>query len=265
MNKRNDIQIFIMCHKVVPYGLRDDSLYTPLEVGAAIRNEHCSEFRDDCDKDNISILNPYYSEITGQYLLWKKIERGEYIGDYIGQEQYRRRLEFHQNFDFSQIFKHYDVIACKPINLEINDTFGSNVVYGQFGVCHNLEHLDTVQQIIETDFPLMLEDYNRFIKNGRKLYYSNSYILSTENYKQYSKFLFYVLNEMAKIENLTTIGDIETRVSKDVNEGKTDNRFIYQKQIFSFVAERLWTLWVQHKYNGKIFEVPYTLMENTGI
>lgn len=265
MEKRKDIQIFIMCHKVVPYGLRNDSLYTPLEVGAATRDIHCAELKDNVDEDNISIFNPYYSELTGQYLLWKRIERGEYTGQYIGQEQYRRRLEFQQYFDFSQIFRHYSVIGCKPINFSIDQNFGANTLYKQFGVSHNTKYLDVAENIIKKDFTLIYQNWDKYIKNGNLLYYSNSYILPTSEYCKYNRFLFCVLKQVAEIENLVSAQNIEERVKRDIADGVAENLPIYQKQIFSFLAERLWTLWVRSNYEGKIFEVPYTLMENSGI
>ena len=126
MNKRNDIKGYIFCHKPVEYGIWDNSLYTPLEVGAALRDNHCAELRDNTG-DNVSDWNEILAENSGIYWIWKnKPESAKYILNC----QYRRRLLFEEDTDFDKIFSKFDVIVPQPLK----------VLYGlqvQYIACHS--------------------------------------------------------------------------------------------------------------------------------
>lgn len=58
-------KMFVMTHKRFPHPEMEG--FFPLQVGSALR-EDMGYIRDDTG-DNISDLNPYYSELTGQYWL----------------------------------------------------------------------------------------------------------------------------------------------------------------------------------------------------
>lgn len=70
-----DTKIFIYTHKAVDYGVWENELYVPLEVGAA-RREPIYQCRDNVG-DNISEWNAMYAENTGLYWLWKQLENSK--------------------------------------------------------------------------------------------------------------------------------------------------------------------------------------------
>ena len=74
------IRIFVCCHK--PYDGYSDEVYTPLHVGRAISTctDEMKNMIGDDTGDNISEKNPYYSEATGIYWIWKNVHDVEYVG-----------------------------------------------------------------------------------------------------------------------------------------------------------------------------------------
>ena len=80
------IVVAVATHK--PYRMPTDPIYLPLHVGAALRPEVCAGMQGDNTGDSISERNPYYSELTGLWWLWRNVE-----ADYRGLVHYRRHLE----------------------------------------------------------------------------------------------------------------------------------------------------------------------------
>ena len=76
------IKIIVATHKqfVMP---QDKELYLPIHVGCEGKKD--LGFQGDNTGDNISVLNPYYCELTGLYWAWKNLEC-----DYLGLVHYRR-------------------------------------------------------------------------------------------------------------------------------------------------------------------------------
>ena len=78
----SSMKIYVLTHKKFDYEKND--LYEPLLNGSALLNEDFGYTRDDTG-DNISNLNPYYAELTGEYWAWKNSNV-----DIIGFCHYRR-------------------------------------------------------------------------------------------------------------------------------------------------------------------------------
>ena len=105
----------ILCYHKKNFQLLNDSVVTPLQVGAAFNYNIC-DLKDNTG-DNISDKNYFYVENTGIYWIWKNIKDVKYKG----QMQYRRPLEgVNENMDFDKIFSEYDVITCTPFNHPAN-------------------------------------------------------------------------------------------------------------------------------------------------
>ena len=79
-----DIKVIVATHK--EYQMPSDKLYLPLHVGAD-SNKNKTSFKKDNTKDNISIKNPYFCELTGLYWAWKNLK-----ADYVGLAHYRRHF-----------------------------------------------------------------------------------------------------------------------------------------------------------------------------
>ena len=81
------IQILIAAHKISE--LPKNSLFLPVEVGAANRKVHLPGYQRDDAGDNISAKNPNYCELTAIYWGWKNLDC-----DYCGIMHYRRFFSF---------------------------------------------------------------------------------------------------------------------------------------------------------------------------
>lgn len=247
-NKRTDAQIFILGHKAVDYGVWDNALYTPLEVGAALR-EPVFAVRDNTGA-NISDWNQIYAETTGTY--W--IANNTYFS-YAGQCQYRRRLEFPLDFDFKSAFEKYGAICAEPINI--------GNVYDQYCLCHCKQDMDLVEAIINDKYPQLAEAYEKYIKKSGALYYSNSFVLNGDDYKEYAEVLFGIL-DIFKEERQWNTPEEALRLIGDEVKKRTRGRargVAYQSQVFGFLSERLWTMWVQSKFTGRIKNIKYKKYE----
>lgn len=96
-NQKNDqktekpvIKIGVACHK--PSELPENSLFLPVQVGAALAKKPLQGVTPDNQGEHISQKNPSYCELTAQYYLWKNVE-----ADFYGLCHYRRYLCFKKN------------------------------------------------------------------------------------------------------------------------------------------------------------------------
>ena len=241
-------RIWIIGHKDVPYGwYEDNALYEPLQVGFGDRY---ATYRDSDGKDNKAQWNAVMAECTGTYYIWKY----GLVTDYVGQCQYRRRIYFKEHTDFDAIFADCDVIAAKPLML------GRGNVYNQYAFCHNKKDLDDAKAVIDERFPWLSKDYDEYILHGRKLYYSNSFVMPKYLFDSYCRFLFTVLEGIRERRGWKTPEDAVKEVDEDMKAGRRPKTrgLNYQCQVLAFLSERLWTMWVQ-AYRVK--EMDYTKFE----
>ena len=250
MEKRTDAQIYIYTHKPLDYGIWDNQLYTPLEVGAYYR-EPVEKVRDNRG-DNMSEWNPILAETTGTYWIWKNAPKDL---KYIGTCQYRRRIEFPEDENFDELFNKCDVVAVEPIE-NCNPWL-------QYTWCHSERDMKDLKAAIVDLYPDMLQDFERYIEAGSKIFYSNSFILRHEDFDEYCKFLFGIFEwfqaERGWVDPAKAIEDIKNEILDGSRHN--DRGYRYQSQLFGFLGERLWTLWVQTKFS-RVCLVPYKKYEN---
>ena len=191
--------------------------------------------------DNISEKNSYFVETTGIYWIWKNTS-----SDYIGQMQYRRHLCVNPNY-IESILKDYDIITATPLRfpypLEI-----------QYMYKHNLNDILEIKNIIDRLYPEYSLSYDKYIKNGNIIFYSNSFITRREIYDDLCKFCFSILFEFEKKYNLQNEEDRYNHAKealmnyieeKEVSHSGEDN-IIYQSRFCGYLFERLVTLYIFH-------------------
>ena len=83
----SSIRLFVCCHE--NKSIAENPLLVPIQVGAALAQEHFSGFLYDDTGDNISERNRSYCELTAQYWAWKN-----YKADFYGLFHYRRYFVF---------------------------------------------------------------------------------------------------------------------------------------------------------------------------
>lgn len=274
--KDDNIKIYSLCYDKKEFQFLNDAVITPLQVGASNGKNVC-ELKDNT-LDNISDKNYFFVEGTGTYWIWKNVKNCKYKG----QMQYRRPLSgVSESMDFEEIFKGYDVITCKPFNHPENSKptkenpmcIPAQTVEGGYGFSNCLDDLLVLEMAIKMYHSDYAEDYDKYIKNGENLYYSNGFILKAEDFDRYAEFMFDCLNHYLELTNIKNQEDLINHVKYNLEVGKYirykeneigDERIIkWQSEIGGFLSERIWTLWLQHNFSkDRIYELPYIKMEN---
>lgn len=189
----NKIKIFVASHK--PTEIYSDDLYKPIHVGRAIST--CTDQMDmigDDTGDNISEKNPYYSELTAQYWVWKNYNDSEYIG-----------------------FCHYRRYFAKSLTpIEIEKMFNSGVDVFVVGPCWrrytrwnflqtfvSSEDLAIMQMVVRKIYP----DYYKTLSGYAYDFVDyplNMFICKKDLFDKYAEWLFAILFECEKHVRLSS-------------------------------------------------------------
>lgn len=239
------IYIGVAAHK--PYDIVNDIGYQPVQVGAAL-HEKIEGFDSDSKGDNISELNPYFSELTALYYIWKNVD-----ADYKGIVHYRRyfgRKSFHNRFksaSFDEIISSNEVQGilqksdailpkCRNYYIESNKS--------HYAHAHNVDDLVTIRKIIESDYPRYLPSFDA-VMNRTKAHMFNMFVMKRTYFDEYSEWLFDILfkaQQMIDIKNYS----------------------IQEARVFGFLSELLLDVWLGvHPLNTT--ELPVLYLENEHI
>ena len=216
-----NIKIFVMTHKL--FERPKDPMYVPLQVGHALHGTLDETYlRDDDGEDNISAQNPYFSELTGMYWIWKQCRDTDYVGicHYrrfpVIKEGGRERLMTER--DCERLLGEYDLITTEMLTLHSN-------YYDGFAVDHNLYDLQVTAQVVQEKYPLHYDCFERLVHSNR-VYFGNICVMPKPLYDQYCAWLFDILFE------------VQRRIDVTGYDG-------YRKRVFGFLSEFLQTVWVQ--------------------
>lgn len=235
-----DIKILVAAHK--KYWMPDDSVYLPIQVGAALHP--ALGYVSDNTGDNISAKNPNYCELTALYWAWKNLDC-EYIGlchyrRYFGHTVYSKDVEKKKSaiftkVDYENLLTKYDVILPKTRNYYIE------TVRSQYEHAHIKKDLDETEKIIAEKYPGYSDAFTR-VMNRRKLYILNMFVMTKSLFDEYCTWLFDILFELEKRTDMTGYDTYEAR-------------------LFGFISERLFNVWLERQ-NLKTCEVPVVFLEN---
>lgn len=274
--KNDDVKIYSLCYSRKNFKFIDDSVVTPLQVGSDLSKTDVCELKDNTG-DNISSKNYFYIENTGTYWIWKNVKNAKYKG----QMQYRRPISsVNETMDFDNIFSIYDVITCTPFNHPENSVptkekpmyIPAQTVEEGYSFSNCKDDILILEMIINMYYPEYKESYKKYIKEGENLYYSNGFILKSEDYDRYCEFLFDCLEKYQNFVDVSTEQKLYERVRYNMEVGKypkhlsketqTASAIRWQMSIGGFLSERIWTLWLLHNFKEeKILKLPYIKME----
>ena len=205
-----DISIYILTHKKFDYEKND--IYKPLLNGAALLNEDFGYLRDDTG-DNISNLNPYYAELTGEYWAWKNSK-----SDIIGFCHYRRYfsktifLKKLEKEDIESILDNYDIIVpqrlktSKPLIESIGKKSMLKIDNDEMHKSlHTKQDYLKLREIIKEKSPEYLESYDEML-NGKYVFLYNMFICRKEILDGYFTWLFMILEEFRKTTDFSKYG-----------------------------------------------------------
>ncbi|OFX63381.1 MAG: hypothetical protein A2066_09900 [Bacteroidetes bacterium GWB2_41_8] len=251
-SKSKSIKIYAFHYK--PGALIDtDPIYHPIMAGNVLVPENSSVQGDDSG-ENISAKNPWYSELTGIYWVWKNTRQ-----DITGTCHYRRfftaqpeplayklkRLFYYPaglykkrigliyttntelfapriltNIEIKKLLSQYDAILPQARKLKYT-------VETHYQRYHDINDLNLLKSLIAEKHPDYIEAFES-VMIGKRLYANNMFILKDQQFQEFMAWGFDVVFEF------------ERRI-------ELKNYTEYQKRILGFVAERLLNVWFQKK------------------
>lgn len=228
------IKIFVLTHKKFDENL-DESIYTPLLNGSALHDDDFGYLRDD-SSDNISKLNPYYAEMTGEYWAWKNAKC-----DIIGFCHYRRyfakgiSLKKLEKTDIEKILLNYDIIIPNKVNMGMTHIEDIEKTYKYNNIGPKIEEYHKLRDVIESDYPEYLSSFDELL--GEKSGYGyNMFICRKDLADDYFEWLFDILDK------------VNNRI--DYSEYDED-----KKRILGYLSERLLNVYIKNN-DLKIKEKP---------
>ena len=232
------IEIFVLTHK--EFEVPKDSIYAPILNGSSSHEDDFGYLRDDSG-DNISDLNNYYAEMTGEYWVWKNSK-----ADIIGFCHYRRyfakniTLKILEKEDIEEILNDYDIIMPNKAHMGMTniDDIKKTREYLDYGPY--LEEYCKLRDLIESDYPDFLEYYDEML-NSKECHWFNMFICRKELADDYFEWIFEILGKM---ENII-----------DFNKYPED-----QRRILGFLSERLINIYIK-KNNLKVKEKPILISD----
>lgn len=228
--------IYVLTHK--EFEIPHDDLFVPLLNGSSSHEDDFGYQRDDTG-DNISDLNEYYAELTGEYWTWKNSNV-----DIIGFCHYRRyfakniSLKLLEKSEIEEILTQYDIIMPDKIhmgmsNIEEIKESKKNIDYGP-----NIEEYYKLREVISKNYPDYLQYYDEML-NEKECYWFNMFICKKEVADEYFEWLFGILKIMENEIDFSNYGD-------------------GQKRILGFLSERLINVFIK-KNNLRVKEKPLYL------
>lgn len=231
----------------------EDNFYKAIQVGK--KNSQLElKMINDADGDNISDKNNIFSELTGWYWIWKNAKH-----DFVGTSHYRRYFTIEQPSVVRKICKLFLILAGQKkkrhglfqVNSQKrwkNKILGKEQVkmlmqdydalvpvkkifpysvYEQYKRRHKEEDITLTRKIIEEKQPGYLEAFDKTFES-KEMYPFNMFVLPWKLFDEYMNWLFPILFELEK-------------------RSKIDFNNHYQKRVCAFIAERLQTVWFEHK------------------
>lgn len=228
-----NIIIYVLTHK--KFNLEENNIYKPLFNGSALQKDTFGYLRDDFG-ENISKLNPYYAEMTGEYWVWKNSN-----ADIIGFCHYRRYfaknilLKKLEKDDIEEILNDYDIILPNKAHMGMTNIEDIKKTREYLNYGPYLEEYCKLRTILEEYYPDYVPYYDEML-NSKECYWFNMFICKKELANDYFTWVF----------------DILEKVKDKIDFKKYDEN---QRRILGFLSERLINVYVK-KNNLKIKEKP---------
>ena len=224
------LKIFVCTHK--PFYMFKDDILKPIHVGKQLSNLNLGYDGDDTG-DHISYKNENYCELTALYWIWKNCK--DY--DIVGLCHYRRF--FHNNqggnlfglFYENKLFQFSDFLNLKqlevlPDEIIVPEPLILNTsVIEHYSIYHTLDDLEIVKEELTKLFPDYTKSFELAMED-KFLYPFNMLVAQRHLIDAYCNWLFPILTNTEQ----------RLKISDDQ----------YQKRVFGFFGERLFTVWLYH-------------------
>ena len=190
----------------------------PIQVGAALTEKIMWPVRDN-QGENISVKNRQYCELTALYWIWKNVK-----WEYVGLCHYRRTFQISKEQIRKLLHSDIDIVVTVPVLNFPN-------VRRQYCLDHSENDWNIMLKAIDTLCP-NYQNAVEVVQSGNFYYAYNMFIAKKEILNQYCEWLFPILQFC------------EDRIGK-----KEDS---YQNRYPGFLAERLFTIFLEHHKEYKL-------------
>ncbi len=180
------VKILVAQHK--PAKVYGNDIYTPIHVGKAISASDLGILGDDTG-ENISLLNPYYCELTAQYWAWKNLHNV----DYIGLCHYRRYFKTEvTNENIDEIMSDCDIILTKRITLRTN-------ILHWYSSCLIPEDIALFHLYMSKLYNNDLNVYHNYYLRRNWINPANMFICAKDLFNDFCAWQFGILNDLFEI------------------------------------------------------------------
>ena len=237
---KSSLSIFIVTHK--PIVVPDDKGYIVIQAGSAFGS--ISGLLQDNTADNISDKNPFFSELTAHYWIWKNVQ-----SEYVALMHYRRFFS-PRNVGFKYLgfdvactsdlvseLEKIDIIISEPFVFFHPGTSIPETVEQHYVRYHGFEFL-IARKLLVSKHPDYVSTFDAVMRNN-KLFANNLMAMKKSTFDAYCEWAFPLFFEIELAIDL-----------KKYDE--------YQKRVIAFLSERLFTVWVL--YNKKNLSVTHRNM-----
>jgi hypothetical protein len=231
---------YVLTHKKINELKLSD--YSILQVGKFFTDEVHADLND-YTGDNISIKNKNYSELTGQYWVWKNKLGSNNVG-FVHYRRFFSKSHFSINKKYyltsklaSKIFLKYDIILPKKLyfwNFNVAKTYENGNGYEK--------DLILTRKSIELLYPSYIETFDSFLKTHNGFYF-NMFVTKSDIYNDYMTWLFEILFHL------------ESNLS-------IESYNVQEARVFGYISELLLNVYVQ-KNKLKIKEYPVIFVEES--
>lgn len=234
MNEEN-IDIFVCTHK---------------DFEPVVKSEVYKILDSRSIKANLPLDDKFYSELYHMKYVYDNVK----LKKYVGFCQYRKYFSFLDEFpDFEKLFSDFDCIIASVMNFETD-------LIRQYSTVGNVEDLFIIESIIMNKFPEYYEVAKAYL-NGKQIILGNMFIMKSEDFKKYCKFVFGVLDEYLGIIGLDITQRIWNRKQYYLKGYYPNNTIEYQYRIGGQMGERLTGIFM-HKNFANIGTVGLKITEN---
>ena len=208
-------KILVASHK--QYWMPSDSLYLPVQVGAA-QHEHLEGFAHDDEGDNISEKNPRYCELTALWWGWRNLDC-----DWLGLAHYRRHFAGSgergvlTSDEAAELVAQGKVVVAKARNYHI-ETIASHYMhtFDQDGT-----QLGALREGVRAVSPERLKYLDAYLNQTRGHMF-NMFIMPREVLDPYCTWLFDVLGVAESLIDFSQLNDFHARCVGRVSERLLD-------------------------------------------
>lgn len=229
--KEKTLSVLLVTHKELPYALPPKP-YLPLLAGAYVYAEKeaqplpsfVEKYQRDDEKENISVLNAYFSELTALYYAYRNLDV-----DYVGLVHYRRFFTKKQSFwrkcfskeekilPFMEEKEMLHLLQQGKIILPKKRNYCIESLYNHYAHTFDEAHLKKIREVIEKQYPQDLPLFDKVLARSSG-YMWNMYVMPKQLSDAYCAWLFPLLFELYEVMDLSTLTPFEKRLFGRLSE-----------------------------------------------